>query len=118
MSDPNITVRGNNTVKWGTSGVYASGIITKGNKKSTADKKVILDNDGNAAIVIYFNQRKECSFTLLCSTSDPAFAIGDSITIGDVVNCIIDDISEDWTQGSEKQMTVNATAYDGITIES
>lgn len=115
MPDPNITVRGNNTVKWGTNGVYATGIITKGNKKRASDKKVILDNDGNAAIVIYFNHRNECSFTMIRTTSDPEFEIGDIITIGGATNCIVDDISDDYTQGSEQQLTVSATAYDGIT---
>lgn len=106
---------GSSTAVWGTDGVYAKGIIKSATNNIVADKTTIADNNGNTAIVVYFNKRNEFSLTILHESTSSIPAIGDSLTIDSVVGCIVEEVSKDWTQGAESQFTVTAVKYVKIT---
>ena len=108
------TIVGPNAVVWGTAGVYASGLITSASKLKTANKRLILDNNGGTVTIVYFDKRNECEFSMIVETAAPDLDIGDQIAIGGVANCRVDNCREEWRNDQEKMFTVNATAYDGI----
>ena len=115
----NPVVIGNNTVIWGTSGIYSgTGIITDAEKGYSADKIEILDENGFVVTVIYFNQKNECSFNMIVKTSLPTLAIGDAITIASTTNCHVDDIRLMWKQNDVAKYAVKATKYTGLTEAS
>lgn len=114
-SNPNIV--GDNTVIFGSNGVYGTGqIVEDGNKRLTGDKLEIQDNDGNVVTVIYFNDKNECSFLMVVKTAAPSLARGDAITIGGVADCLVDDTEEIWRRGDVRKFRVNATRYAALVV--
>lgn len=109
------TLKGDGTVNWGTAAVYASGIITNGRKLRTSDTAFVLNNVGFAVTKIYFNHRNECEFEMIVQTAAPTLAIGDTVTIGGVSDCLVDDTESMWKQDDVEKFRVKATAYDAIT---
>lgn len=110
------TIKGNNKVLWGTNGLYGEGVITEsGSTRLTGDKVEIEDNDGSAVAVIYFNDKHECSFTMVIQTAAPELARGDAITIGGVTDALVDDVETVWERRDVRKLRVNATKYSGIT---
>lgn len=109
-------IKGDNTVLFGADGVYSgSGIITGGNKKSEAEKLEVIDENGFVVSVIYFNNKKECSFDMVVKTAAPDLAPGDTITICGVALCLVDNCEEIWAQKDVRKFRVSATKYAGIT---
>lgn len=108
------TIKGDNTVVWGTGGVYASGIITRGSVKTTGEKFLVKDNNGFTVTAIYFDDRNEASFEMITQTSDPSLARGDYITIGGVANCIVEEVEKMWEQGGVRKFAVTAVKYSQI----
>lgn len=110
---------GDNTILFGTAGVYGSGIIvSSASNKLDGDKLEIKDNKGSVTTVIYFNDKNQCSFEMLVSAAAPTLARGDAITIGGVVNCLVDNTELKWTNDNTQKFTVNATRYPNVTIAS
>ena len=95
---------------WGTSGVYASGIITSARKHTTGDKREIKDNNGNVAVVVYFNEKGECEVSALAQASLNLPTRGDTVTIAGL-DCLCDETEEQWSNEKEKSFTVKATRY-------
>lgn len=110
------TIKGNNTILWGSGGLRSSGLIARGRKQRTADKAVVLDNNGYVVTVIYFNHRHETEFEAVVETALPEIAIGDAIEVGGVASCLVDDIEVMWENNRERKYRVTATAYDGVVI--
>lgn len=108
------TIKGNNTVIWGSGGVYATGIIVRGNVKTTGEKFLVKDNNGFTVTAIYFDDRNECSFEMITQTSDPTLARGDFITIGGVASCIVEETEKMWEQNGVRKFTVTAVKYSQI----
>ncbi|WP_043585368.1 hypothetical protein [Geminisphaera colitermitum] len=111
----NPTIKGDNTVLWGTGGYYGSAIITTGNRKRSADKAEIRDNNGYVVAVIYYNQNRQASFEMIVQTAAPTLEPGTVITLGaDNLKFMVDDVDEKWAQIDVRKYSINATAYDGI----
>ena len=109
-------IKGDNTIVWGSDGVYSSGIITSGRKRRSAQKTQIADNNGFTVTVIYFDHNNQCEFEAVVQTAVPSLEIGDQIEIGGVTGALIDDIETMWENTREKKYRVVATAYDGLTL--
>jgi hypothetical protein len=114
----NPTIKGDNTVIWGASGLYttANGIITGGNKKAESEQLAVKDENGFTVAVIFFDQKNKFSFEMIVKTSAPALAVGDPITVAGVVNALVDDTEEIWAQADTRKFRVNATKYSGMTL--
>lgn len=111
------TIKGNTTVLWGTDGLYAAGeVVESGSERLTGDKVEIEDNNGFVVSVIYFNDKRECTFSMIVKTTAPTLARGDAITIGGVVGALVDDTEIVWERRDVRKYKVNATKYDGLTI--
>lgn len=108
------TIKGDNTIVWGTDGVYSSGIITSGRKTRSAQKAQVADNNGFTVAVIYYDHNNSCEFEAVVQTALPDLEIGDDIEIGGVTTAHIDDIETMWENTREKKYRIRATAYDGI----
>ena len=111
-------IKGDNTVVWGSGGVYSTGIIVSGSKQTTADKVEVKDNNGFVVAAIYFDQKNKCDFEMIVQTSAPTLAVGDQITICGVANCLVDELDEKWAQNDVRKFSVKATKYSGMTLSS
>lgn len=113
----NVKFLGSGSVVWGTDDTYTEGVLVdKASLKKTSDKVEIPDNDGNTKLVVFFNEKSETSITILAAADAEIPQIGDTIEICGVANCIVGDVSQDWTKGNAKQLTITATAYKYLTL--
>lgn len=110
------TIKGNNTILWGSGGLRASGLISRGRVSRTSDKSFVLDNNGFTSAVIYFNHRNETEFEAVVETALPEIAIGDPIEVGGIASCLVDDIEIMWENNRERKYRISATAYDGVVL--
>lgn len=110
-------IKGNNTVLWGTGGLYGTGeIVESGSTRLTGDKLEIEDNDGFVVTAIFFNDKHECSFSMVVKTTVPTLKRGDAITIGGVADALVDDMETVWERRDVRKVRVNATKYSGLTV--
>lgn len=115
----NPTIVGDNTVIWGTGGIYSgTGIITDAEVGDSSDKMEIQDENGFTVAVIYFNQKNECQFNMIVKTSMPTLEIGDLISIGGVANCQVENIRRMWKQNDVAKYAITAVRYSGLTPAS
>lgn len=110
------TIVGDNTVLWGSGGVYGSGIITRGNKQTTGEKVLVKDNNGFTVTAIYFDDQHRCSFEMIVQTEAPDFERGDLITVCGVAKCIVEDFNLLFEQAGVRKFTCDAVRYLGMTI--
>lgn len=109
------TIVGDNTVLWGTSGVYSgTGIVVSGSKALGSEKLEVADEDGFTVAVIYFNHKHQCDFEMIVKTAAPALDIGDFITLCAVVDCVVENVTEVWTQKDNRRLRVTAIKYEAI----
>lgn len=110
---------GNRQVVWGTDGTYENGfIVDNASVKNASDQTAIADNNGNTVLLVFFNERKECSITVLANKDATIPAAGDAITIANVANCIVTDATENWTKGAAKSISINATFYKFLEVQN
>lgn len=107
---------GDQSVVWGTEGVYSEGYVVSANNRRTGEKLEIQDNNGFTVAVIYFDHKNECQFEIMVKTAAPALERGDAITIGGVANCLVDDTDKVWGNREVQRLRVTATKYDGVVI--
>jgi DNA/RNA endonuclease YhcR with UshA esterase domain len=110
------TLKGDNTVLFGSTGGYATGIITSATKRSGSEKLEIKDNNGYTVTVVYFDHKKQCEFEMIVQTAAPTLTQGDAVTIGGVANCLVDDTEEMWSNTDVRKFRVRATKYEGMTL--
>ncbi|WP_043588982.1 hypothetical protein [Geminisphaera colitermitum] len=109
------TIRGDNTVLFGADGVYSgNGIIVSGSKKGNSEKLEVGDENGFTVAVIWFNNKKQCSFEMIVKTAAPELEEGDEIELCGVAACYVDDVEEVWAQKDVRRFRVNATKYAAI----
>lgn len=108
------TIKGDNTVIWGSGAVYATGIITRGNAKTTGEKFLVKDNNGFTVTAIYFDDRNECSFEMIVQTAAADLERGDFITVGGITSCIVEECEKIWEQGGVMKFAVTAVKYSQI----
>jgi hypothetical protein len=112
-------IRGDNTVLFGSEGVYTgNGIITGGNKRLNGEKLEVADETGYIVAVIYFNEKNECSFEMIVKTAAPDLERGDEIEICGVAACLVDDTELIFANKDVQKFRVNATKYAGIAAEA
>jgi hypothetical protein len=82
---------GDNTILWGTSGIYSGGgIVESATLTNNAEAQEIANTKGFAAAVVYFNQKQEIEAECTVEGSTvPSFSVGDSLTICGVTGCIV-----------------------------
>lgn len=103
---------GDDSVIWGTNGVYGEGnIVASGSKRLTGEKLEVHNNNGFTVAAIYFDDKKECQFEMIVKTAAPELSRGDALTIGGQVDCLLDDMETLWEQRGVKRVRVNATKY-------
>jgi hypothetical protein len=116
MPDFNPTIRGDNTVLFGTRSFYGNAIINSGTIQKASDKLEIRNNDGVVVSTIYYNQNKKCSFEMLVQATAPDIGSGDVVTLGSGAGSakfIVDDCTESWSNTDVRKFSVNATFYEG-----
>jgi hypothetical protein len=114
----NPTIKGDNTVLFGSAGFYSgSGILVSGNKKLSGDKLEVKDQTGYVVATIYFNDKNEFSFEMIVKTAAPTLDRGDEITLASLV-ALVDDVEEMWKQDDVRRLRVTATRYLGMTLGS
>jgi hypothetical protein len=109
------TIVGDNTITWGAGDGASSGKVQSASRKHGGDKLELLDEDGEAFTIIYFNNKDECEFTAIFLTGVTLPDRGDTITIGGVANCRVDDYDVNWENTNAKKFTIRATKYANIT---
>ncbi|PTY03898.1 hypothetical protein DB346_03000 [Verrucomicrobia bacterium LW23] len=107
----NPVIRGDNTVIWGSNGVFNTGYIKSAKKSNTSDKVEVQDNTGYVVTTIYFNHKGECEFTMVVRGAIPEFNSGDLITVAGLVNCQVDNADVNWAQAGVVEMSIKATKY-------
>jgi hypothetical protein len=108
------TIVGNNTITWGSGGGGSLGKIQSASHKKGGDKVELLDENGEVFCVVYFNQKDECEFTAIFLSSVTLPNRGDTITIGGVANCRVDDYDKVWENTNAMKFTIRATKYANI----
>ncbi|WP_043586354.1 hypothetical protein [Geminisphaera colitermitum] len=117
MPDYNPTIRGDNTVLFGTRNFYGNAIINSGTIQKATDKLEIRNNDGVVVTTIYYNQNRKTSFEMIVQATAPDIGPGDVLTLGTGAGSakfIVDDCTESWSNTDVRKYSVNATAYTGI----
>jgi len=109
-------IKGDNTVVWGSNGVYSTGIIVSGSKQLSGEKMEVKDNNGFVVAAIYFDDKNQCDFEMIVQTAAPDLARGDQITICGLLNCLVDETDEKWAQNDVRKFSVKATKYLGMTL--
>jgi len=119
MSAGSPIIKGDNTVVFGSGGVYTTGIIvTTASNKLDGDMLEIKDNNGFVVAVIFYNDKNELSFEMIVQTTAPTLKRGDVITIAGVATAIVKDTELKYTQDNVQKFAVNATSYAGLTLGS
>ena len=104
-------IKGNNTITWGAGGAGSLGKIQSGSRKLSGDKVELLDENGEVFSAIYFNNKNECEFEAVFLSTVTLPSRGDTITIGGIASCLVDDIEEKWANNNAKMFTIRATKY-------
>jgi hypothetical protein len=110
------TIKGDNTVLFGSAGAYATGIITSASKRTGSEVLEVKDNNGFTVAAIYFDHKNECQFEMIVQTAAPTLAIADQVTICGVANCLVKDIEQMWANTDVRKYRVTATKYEGMTL--
>lgn len=104
-------IKGNNTITWGASGGASVGKVQSASNKLGGDKVELLDENGEVFTAVYFNDKNECEFEAIMLSAVTPPVRGDSITIGGVVGCYVDDVELKWANNNAKMIVIRATKY-------
>lgn len=104
-------IKGNNTITWGAGDGASMGKVQSATRKLGGDKVELLDENGEVFAVVYFNDKNECEFEAIFLAAVNLPDRGDTITIGGVASCLVDDIEEKWSNVNAKMFTIRATKY-------
>ncbi len=82
---------GDNTILWGTGGIYAGGgIVESASIVGNAEAQEIANTSGFAKAVVYFNQTQDIEAECTCEGEvAPSFNVGDSVTLCGVAGCYV-----------------------------
>jgi hypothetical protein len=106
-----VKIKGNQLITWGAGGASNMGKVQSATRKRGGDKVELLDENGEVFCVIYFNDKNECEFEAIFLSSVNLPERGDTITIGGIVNALVDDFDEKWSNTNAKMFTIRATKY-------
>jgi len=104
-------IKGNNTIIWGSGDGASVGKVQSATKKLGGDKVELLDENGEVFSVIYFNDKNECEFEAIMLSSVTPPVRGDSITIGGLAGCLVDDVELKWVNNNAQMISIRATKY-------
>lgn len=110
------TIKGNNTIIWGTAGLFGSGTVLSVRKRRTSEKKKIKDNAGFTQTKVYYDQATEYEVQCLVETSVPTIEPGDQVTVQGITTCLADDVEVNWEQEGEAKWTLTVTSHDALTL--
>jgi hypothetical protein len=108
-------IKGNNLVTWGAGVVTGNwGKIQTASRKHGGEKVELKDENGETFCVIYFDDKDGCEFKAIFQSNIVLPTRGDLISIGGVVNALVDDFDVDWENTNAKMLTLRATKYANI----
>lgn len=102
---------GDNTVIFGTGGLFATGIVLSASVMLDGDILELKDNTGFVYCVVYFNDKNECEIQIILKTDTAEPVRGDNITIGGVADCLVKNAKKEWEDAGEAKYTLQATRY-------
>jgi len=103
----NITIKGDNTIVWGTDGQFSLGYVQSVKDLETGDEATVDDGNGNAVSLILFNARHELEAEIVVKSGDTLPRRGDDITIaGQAGTCL--DIDKQWQNKQAMKATIKA----------
>jgi len=109
------TIKGDNTVLWGTSGgTTLAGIIVRVRNQLTGEMVEVPDENGFTISVVYFNDKNELEVEMIVQTSYPTIARGTVVTIMGL-SCLSGDYEKVWEQKGVRKYTLKATLWSGFT---
>ncbi|BET67208.1 hypothetical protein ASA1KI_21260 [Opitutales bacterium ASA1] len=110
------TIKGDNTVLFGSGGLYATGIIESGTLRKIAEVVLVPDNNGYDVSKIYFNERKEADINVIVQTAAPDLDTGDEVTVKTEAGFLVDETTETWAQKNVRKFNFKATKHMGMTL--
>src|SRR5688500_18778027 len=109
------TIKGNNTIIWGTEGQY-TGLVVRARNRLTGEMDKVADNVGFTVSAIYFDDQRQCEVEIIVQTAAPTLARGDEVTICGVADCLVDETEQNWENKGTSKFTVQATRFLGMTL--
>lgn len=108
MSNPTqVTIKGDNTIVWGTDGNYSIGYVQSVKDLETGDEAMVEDGNGNAVALILFNARHELEAEIIVKAGDTLPHRGDDITIaGQNGTCL--EVDKNWQNKGALKATIKA----------
>ena len=112
MSDT-YRIVGTGNIEMGTTGVgyTAVGQIQSSTKKTGGAMIELKTRKGNTFMVVFFDEKKECSLKAIWDSTFTLPARGDAIALCGLTSVLVLDITEDWNTGKEKGISINATQF-------
>lgn len=105
------TIKGNNLVTWGTGAAAGLGVIQSASNKLGGEKVELSDEDGETFCVIYFDDKDECEFEAIMQSGVSLPTRGADISIGAVVDALVDEVELKWANRDAKRISIRATKY-------
>lgn len=109
-------IKGNNTIIWGTDGLYGSGTVLKVRKRRTAETKKIKDNKGFTQTRVAYDHSYEYEVECLVETDVPDIEINDQVTVQGIETCLADEVEVNWEQEGEAKWTLTVTSHDALAL--
>jgi hypothetical protein len=104
---------GDDTVRYGADGVYATGFIQSASFR-VAGKKITVQSGGSTVAAAYFDEEGRAEVEIDLPLTAPSLSRGDFVTIAGVTNCIVEEFELRWTEGDKGRWRLVAVAHDGI----
>ena len=104
-------IKGNQSLEWGTAEGGGTGFVQSAKAKLGGEKLELKDEAGETVAVVYFDEKNECEFEALAQSGVTLPGRGDTISIGGVSNCLVDEVEEMWDNKNVKKFSVRATKY-------
>ena len=84
----------------------SKGIVLSCTTKYTVKEEDIYDGEGALASVVQHDQRAEVDVEILMDDAATAPAVGDEVTIGTIASIILTEVSESWSNGQAKKLSL------------
>lgn len=104
--------------EFGTDGVGYTGIgtIVSGGRDDTGDKLELRDRKGAVFVVIYFNDKNECTIDVIFDSTVTIPERGDALSLCGLTSVLCDRVQHKWENQRERMLTITGTKYSGLTL--
>lgn len=97
-------------------GYTAIGTIVDAKRSDDGDKLELKDRKGAVFVVIYFNDKNECSINVIFDSTVDLPVRGDALSLCELTDVLCDKIEHVWSNEKERMVTITATRYDGLAV--